>query len=301
MADLTAFLNPQTDGGVRPPVQPPGSSTKRAGSLLWATDHMVETKLTPDHINEQLRAFYLLTEAQLGQALQAGSKRLTTEGNATGVGPMMLLANVSGRLHLLYGFSGPPEGINITGRSNFRGTKPIVCYGHRGSDLELPFATPITHETLFKSKRAKLADFATAAALSVQTANEDDDGIPAPPTAAITEFRPFLPLFGKDICERVILGLYGDDGKTGTFWNWKHLPIHLNAYVNSISDESTHIAAQNAIMGMVTKAGRHHAGHIPLKSVAIPAPLKPWLKEHLNSVLNPKACYGIPRSICFRL
>ena len=205
------------------------------------------------------------------------------------VGPLLVLANVNGRLHLLYGFSNNAEGAPATGQSIFRGVKHIVCYGHRGSHSELPFATPISPASLYASKRAKLADFETAAAESVQTANEDDDGISAPPTAAIIELRSFLPsLYGKDICEKVIRGLYGDDGKIGPFWNWKHLPIYLKDYVNSISDEPTCIAAQNAIMGMVTKAGHHHAGNLRLKTGALPASLKLWLKDHLNSILNPK-------------
>ena len=146
--------------------------------------------------------------------------------------------------------------------------------------MELPFANPIAPEQLFKAKRAKLADFDTP-----QAADADDDGIPAPPTAEITEFRPFLPLYGKNLCEKVILGLYGADGQTGNFWNWKHLPIYLRDYVNSISDEPTRLAAQNAIMGMVTKTvgSTKHAGNVPVKAATIPAVLKPWLKDHLNT------------------
>ena len=56
--------------------------------------------------------------------------------------------------------------------------------------------------------------------------------------------------------------------------------------------------AQNAIMGMVTKAGHHHAGNLRLKTGALPASLKPWLKDHLNSVLNPKA-YAEERRVQF--
>ena len=67
--------------------------------------------------------------------------------------------------------------------------------------------------------------------------------------------------------------------------------LYLKDHVNTISNKPTQIAAQNAIMGMVTKTAgsTKHAGNVPVKPEPIPAALKPWLKDHLNTVLlNPK-------------
>ena len=119
MADFSAFLNLQANAGAQSPVLPAGSATRQEGSLLCATDHMVTAKLTPEHITKQLKAFYMLTAEQLGRALPAGSEALTRDGNVNGVGPLLVLANVNGRLHLLYGFSYNAEGAPATGRSIF--------------------------------------------------------------------------------------------------------------------------------------------------------------------------------------
>ena len=186
MADFAAFLSAHTNAAAQPQILPAGSATQRAGSLLCATDHMMAAKLTPEYITEQLKAFYLLPKEQLGDALAEGSAALASEGNVHGTGPLLILANVAGRLHLLYGFSKAPQDVTTTRNSTFQRAKYIVCYGHRGSDMELPFANPVTPDTLFKDKSAKLADFETAAAVPVQTANDDDDGLSAPPTAAVT-------------------------------------------------------------------------------------------------------------------
>ena len=115
---------------------------------------MVEANITPEHIMAQLKAFYTLTEAQLGIALPAGSAALKRDGNVHGTGTPLILANLDGRLHLLFGFTESPNDITVAGKSRFRGSKHIVCFGHRGSDMELPFANPIAPEQLFKAKRA---------------------------------------------------------------------------------------------------------------------------------------------------
>ena len=118
--DFTAFLNSQANAGAQSPVLPAGSANRQEGFLLCATDHMVVTaKLTPEHITKQLKAFYMLTAEQLGRALPAGSAARTRDGNVNVVGPLLVLANVNGRLHLLYGFSYNAEGAPATGRSIF--------------------------------------------------------------------------------------------------------------------------------------------------------------------------------------
>ena len=126
MADFAAFLSAHTNAGAQPQNLPPGSATQRAGSLLCATDHMVAAKLTPEYITEQLKAFYLLPKEQLGDALAEGSAALASEGNVHGTGPLLILANVAGRLHLLYGFSKAPQDVTTTRQSTFQRAQYIV-------------------------------------------------------------------------------------------------------------------------------------------------------------------------------
>ena len=94
MADFAAFLMAHANAGAQPQILPPGSATQRAGSLLCATDHMVEAKLTPEYITEQLKAFYLLPKEQLGDALAAASATLASEGNVSSTGLILILAKV---------------------------------------------------------------------------------------------------------------------------------------------------------------------------------------------------------------
>ena len=261
------------------------------GTLRGALAHMPTG--TPQAITDHVRAVYSKTPTELGEAFCVMSQELRDNGNVNngGIGPVMTIVNVGNRCHLFHGLHPIPDEVPRPRGSPFVGKKLLMCLGDRKDDTECSILSPVTAAKVFSTMKSKLANYNDATNAAPPEDDPPNQGLQPFRGAPVQEFLPFVPLFGREICEQVIEGLYPAD--PANVWSYSQLAYGLKDYVASVTDNNTRAELQSSIMGLVTQKGQiKTAGSLNIKTpTVLPAAVRTWAIEHISKILNPMPAY----------
>ena len=287
------------------PAAPPAAATTTAQpvpNLATAIGHM-SSPATAD-TTAYLKAWYVMLQENNPTETAKFLGRLNTElrakGNADGEGPPFLLVNTTKEVDILTCLMEPPVTPvpNLPAGSPFGQHKYVSAIGNRLDSTEQWLLVPTNADQLFAPKRGKLAKWTQIKAPGPKTR-----------TTALTasgraqEFYPVLPLYGKDLCQKILDGLYPQDPDNA--WSFPKLANELKPYVEGITHGPTKEQAKNSLLGLVSHRNQQEqAASIAFDENAIEDPptaaaINAWATAAIEATLDPKV--PAPAGVRFQL
>ena len=275
-----------------PPAAAPAATAATAptpGTLQGSLEHMLDR--TPEECTNHCKAIYTLAPDVLATAWASANNELVVNGNARGYGPFMYIVNSGNSLQIAHSIAKVPTDLGIASRSAFNG-KYVVCLGDREDKEDHAIYKAADPTDIFERQKGKLASFQQATATEPP---DDEEMLEAYAQAPEQEFLPVLPLFGREVCQLAIDGIYNSD--RAKVWTWAEIPYKLKPYIESITDPDIRAKMELSIMAMVTRQQGSRStivGNILQKNHSTPAQLEPWILKHMNQVLDPLPAYSPP-------
>lgn len=268
-----------------PPVPPPSEKSE----LQLAFTHMRD--LNQIELTENLEGWYETLQNQSGPEKLAEfcaqvNADLLSKGNTEGTGPPIFLINTGDRIHMASCLTVNPKSIISRGNSPFKSTKYFLLIGEKEDENDKHWIVPTDANTLFTTKKAKLAGYGTVVS-SMEEAPDNADTDPIRPgrIAETVEFFPTLPILGKTLCQEIYNGIYPDD--EDSVWSYKTLAYHLRNYVEAITNTDVQLQVQASLMGLVTTKGQSQAGTIQFRKSKAPKSVLDFMEPVIAGTLNP--------------
>jgi hypothetical protein len=211
---------------------------------------------TPQDVDENLSAWYKLLQADTGpvdtaEAYVTLCSELRSKGNPSGTGPQFLVCNTGGnQLQIISCLFERPASIpDMPPDSPFAQRPYIAVLNNKETPEDEWEYGPITAEALFGKCTARLVKWAD---IKEPTARANRKGYTQPRRDHALEFYPVLPIYGSQICEKMVQLLYGPYGPDEVQPSLKAICYTLKNYVDAIPTKATRNLARRSVASFVT-------------------------------------------------
>jgi len=248
-------------------------------------------------IDANLTAWYASLQLPNGPTTTAAAyaalgAELRAKGNPNNTGPQFLLCNTGqGQLHLLSSIIERPANIpNMPATSPFAQTPYLAILGNRTTPEDDWTYGHITPDDLFGPRSDRLAAWAN---IKAPPRNDTGVDIGRPRNGNPKAHHPMLPLYGKDICTKMIQLLYPPNAEDRA--TIKAASYALKEYVDAIPTEETKQMARASLLGLVTRstpgnqAGTTDFGTAAGDEPGAKAALKAWAGPLVDKTLDPRS------------